>query len=158
MLLLLMRHGHAVPAHTGSDAARVLSTEGMWEVDQVASALLRAGITVDGAVSSPFVRAVQTAKRVLTIIGERADLSQSDAIVPATDIAEVRAMIAHKKDLDTLLLVGHMPGMGELAGEIAQCAPLEFATASVAGIDINPFVRPPLIRGALRFFLSPEIL
>ncbi|MEM9493488.1 MAG: phosphoglycerate mutase family protein, partial [Myxococcota bacterium] len=63
MKLYLIRHSNAVDAGDGiSDGHRFLSAEGRTRCREVGRVLREAGVTLDAVVTSPLVRAVQTAE------------------------------------------------------------------------------------------------
>src|SRR5258705_5382967 len=72
--LYLMRHGLAAPGAGMSDRERPLTPVGVREMECAAAGLASAGIRFDRIVSSPLVRAVQTARLVAR--------AQSPAIEP----------------------------------------------------------------------------
>ena len=79
--LYIMRHGIAVTRGAGSfadDSKRPLTPEGKMKVQEIAKGLLRLGFEVDWILTSPLVRAVETAEIV------------SDALRPSvpTDFVE----------------------------------------------------------------------
>jgi len=98
--LLLMRHGSTVP-NAIEDAARVLSLEGRAEVIHVGAALRRRSLLASAVVSSPYLRARQTAE----LLSEALDLPRLEddkRLIPAGDpealaldlVAEARSLIA----------------------------------------------------------------
>ena len=56
-----------------------------------------------------------------------------------------------------IALVGHEPGIGELAARLAGSRhPLEFKKGAVCRIDVDAL--PPAGPGTLRWFLTPRIM
>ena len=68
MRVYLMRHGESVaPSSEVPDESRWLNAEGRDHVRHVAAHLAEMGVVIDAVVSSPLVRAVQTAELVASI-------------------------------------------------------------------------------------------
>lgn len=65
--LYLVRHGKAVGSHPNGDRFRELSAEGIRRIETMVPAADRQGFRVDLALSSPYVRAVQTRDRFLLV-------------------------------------------------------------------------------------------
>ena len=75
--LYIMRHGIAVMRGVTTvmdDAKRPLTPEGKEKMREIASGLVRAGLEADWIVSSPLVRAVETAEIVGEALGSKPPL------------------------------------------------------------------------------------
>jgi len=112
MKLYLMRHGIACEqdnSHFETDAQRPLTTEGRDKINKIARALKKLDIKPDLVLSSPYVRAEQTA----TILAKEFDLKQhlkfSDLLIPAGKAEEIISEIAQNYIVDELLIVSHEP-------------------------------------------------
>src|ERR1035438_9675222 len=98
MDLFLMRHGDALPQHGEfhDDSGRTLSPEGIIQVEQVAQGLKRQGVELNAIVSSPLVRARQTAE----IVGQVLDValvSTLPALAPSHDFKKILSMLRFAK-------------------------------------------------------------
>jgi phosphohistidine phosphatase len=141
MRLYVMRHGPAEDrSPSGRDADRRLTLPGREVVERAGRKLREVrGEHLPRVVSSPAIRARETAQIVWTIAGdpsrpveEHDDLS-TDAD-PAVDLA--RAVVAGGIDA---LLVGHNPNVEALVREIASASTpfAGFRTATVVEIDAS---------------------
>jgi phosphohistidine phosphatase len=116
-LLDLVRHGEALPAATGGDAERVLSPRGIGEVALLARRLSRLGPPPARVFTSPLLRARQTAALVLSGYSEAPEAVVADALRPDEEPADVVAWLAGATpESGHLMLVGHMPLLGDLTG------------------------------------------
>ncbi len=151
--LTLMRHGSAEP-YSGDDAGRSLSPEGMEQVAAVTRALVAGGWRPGAIVHSPLKRAVQTAELVAAQLPpglECVALSEVVAAGPA-----LLALLG-RLDLPDPLVVGHNPGISELARALLSAGgPLPFGTASVACFELHQL--PPVSPAALRFFTPSGLI
>lgn len=112
--LILLRHAHAEPAASGqTDIERPLSSEGHAEAESAASWLRDKGLVPDRVLCSPSRRTRQTLEAVLAAVGyvdQRIEDSMYDA-EPGT----LAALADRHRDVERLLLVGHNPGLEQLA-------------------------------------------
>jgi phosphohistidine phosphatase len=101
-MLLLLRHGDA--ADGSPDAERPLTAKGSEQARAAGAALRTLGVAVDACVSSPKVRALDTARIACEELGE-VDVRTDERLAGGDFDAEAVAA-----DLgDTVLLVGHDP-------------------------------------------------
>ena len=164
-----MRHGPAEDdSATGRDADRVLTAKGRDRVRSVAERLVADGEIPRVIVTSPLVRAAETARIVQHFVSAHASASSSasssrsqapldvrDELAgndPAKGVALVHELVRHSSD-DTasVLLVGHQPDLSEIVLDLTKRS-VAMDKAMVVGIDA--------VKGAytLRFVLDPKTL
>jgi phosphohistidine phosphatase len=121
--LLLLRHGIAEPREEGrSDAARALTAAGRRRCAAVLTRLHQRGLAADLMLSSPLVRARQTAElAVQTNLAPSLVLAED--LMPGGDplsqLATWLAVVpARSGQRPRLLLVGHEPDLGDLASAL----------------------------------------
>lgn len=109
-MIYMLRHGDAEPDLGGGDAARKLSEKGRDQADAAGRAMARLGFEIDGCLSSPKVRALETAGLACAHLGIEPEIRKeiADGYYDTLDL------IAGRGDL---LLVGHEPDM---SGEVAR--------------------------------------
>ncbi|HSF57309.1 MAG TPA: phosphohistidine phosphatase SixA [Candidatus Binatia bacterium] len=112
MKLYLMRHGIAVAGDQPgmeSDSARPLTPKGVKRMRREANGLRRLGISFDTILTSPLVRARQTADIVAETLGLKSRLEEISELAPETSVDHLVAGLARFHDREDLLLVGHNP-------------------------------------------------
>ncbi len=118
MELFLLRHGLAVERGTPGfedDATRPLTTKGEKQLRKTCAALRKMGLDFDLILSSPLIRAKQTAKIVAKELKLKKRLKYSDALKPGGDAKKLIAELNHLKPAsEKILLVGHEPDLSEL--------------------------------------------
>src|SRR5271169_6763046 len=118
MDLYLLRHGLAVEPGTqgfANDADRPLTPKGERKVRKIAEAIEAMGVSFDLILSSPYVRARQTAEVVAEALNLRKKLEFSDALVPAGSVKRLIESLNHRQPSPAnVLLVGHEPYLSEL--------------------------------------------
>jgi phosphohistidine phosphatase len=118
MNLYILRHGIAVERGTpgyAKDADRPLTPEGERKLASIGEAMQRLELSFDLILTSPYVRAQQTAEIVAKVLGARKKLEFSDALVPDGSMQElVGSLNRHRPVPDSVLLVGHEPYLSGL--------------------------------------------
>jgi phosphohistidine phosphatase len=180
--LYVMRHGPAEAASlTGRDGDRALTLEGRDRTRSVARAILEADEAPLSIVSSPLVRALQTAEIVAAITNLEERVRATKDSGGATGVVEVRREMAPGGDVlglvhelgragrKRLMIVGHEPDLSSLVVElVARHLPQGMLKAMVVGIkmefpvDADPTAAKRLARSdvttAFRFVLDPKTL
>lgn len=110
-----MRHGRAGDAPV--DADRELTPAGRTDVTGVAKRLKAAGVAGWPVFASPLTRTRQTAALVAAAIGS--DVSVEPVLASGASLDELLAFIGARGRPHDLVLVGHMPDLGVLAGFLA---------------------------------------
>jgi phosphohistidine phosphatase SixA len=160
VLLILMRHGEAGEADSRrwlDDRQRPLTDAGRREHARVAEALRRMGVRFDRLLSSPLVRARETAEITARVYGAPApELTEllGDNAEPASVLAGLATVEA-----SALLCVGHEPTLSRLAALLTSrdgSARVEMAKSGVAVIECVGPVAPG--RGVLRMHVRPPEL
>lgn len=111
MQLLLFRHGIAEPYDPAlPDADRTLTQRGIERTTQAAQGLLRIADRPDAILTSPKIRAVQTA----AIVGDALDVNPEICPVLATGSAHDIALMLRGRSEERLMIVGHEPYLSQL--------------------------------------------
>ena len=163
MRLYIVRHAIAAPHGTPDipDDERPLTEEGITKMRQVAGGLRNLEYIPELILSSPLPRAKQTAEILLEVFGQkRIGLEIFPALAPSGSRRELyQAIVSYEKKHKSLMLVGHQPSLGEIAGEIAWGSPrhsLELKKGGVCAIELVHAGQPP--GGSLISLLTPSIL
>jgi phosphohistidine phosphatase len=162
MKLYIVRHAIALPHGTPGmrDDDRSLTEEGIRKMRQAAAGLRRLNCIPGILLSSPLVRARQTAEILLEEFGKDVKIKLTPALAPSGSRTELYGEIAqHAKKVDSLMIVGHQPSLGEIAGEIAWGSPENFVDLKKGGfcaIDVESVQGMP--KGSMISLLTPSIL
>ena len=155
MLLHLLRHADAgdPEAWTAPDSLRPLSPKGRRQAKRLGDHLAAIGFTTEVIVTSPKVRAEQTAD----IVGERLGVAVTvdDRLAGAFDIEALDELLTDAGNPERIVLVGHDPDFSEALSTL--CGPqLEMKKGAFARIEVERPLRAG--RGALRWLLPPDAL
>jgi len=157
--LFLIRHGLAEERGDAwpDDTKRPLTEEGMSSLRKEARGLARLGVAFDIVLTSPLVRARQTAEIVAAGFDPRPHVATIDSLAPGAPYAAVIAELEKHMRKGRIALVGHEPALGELAARlIGTRHPIAFKKGAVCRIDVDTL--PPAGPGSLRWFLTPKVL
>jgi phosphohistidine phosphatase len=156
--LYLVRHGIAAERGEAypNDDVRPLTPDGMTKFRQAVKGLARLGISVDIVLTSPLLRARQTAEILAKGLGI-AKIVDVDALRPGARFDRLVRAVTDSSGPTAIALVGHEPEIGQSAGRfIGKSGPLPFNKGAVCRIDFEtwPMDQP----GRLRWFLTQKIL
>jgi phosphohistidine phosphatase len=157
--LYLIRHGVAEERSDkwSDDGKRPLTDKGMSRMRKNARSLARLGVTLDVVLTSPLVRAKQTAEIVASAFDPRPSLVQVESLAPDGSYEAVVADLEKQSRRSHIALVGHEPLIGALAARLCGSRrPFEFKKGGICRIDVEtlPMAGP----GTLRWFAPPGLL
>ncbi len=119
MNLYIIRHAIAVDEATSdyaSDSERPLTDKGRKKMRQIAKALRHLGVEFDLILSSPYVRACETAEILAEVFKMKDRIVFSDNLIPLGDPELLIGEINEKHVVESLAIVGHEPHLSSLVG------------------------------------------
>jgi phosphohistidine phosphatase len=159
--LYVMRHGIAVARgdpNFPDDTQRPLTPEGRKKLRAVAKGLSRLGLSVDSIITSPLVRASETAALVAEVLDSGVEVESSDFLRPGGSLQALLASLGKRNDQHSVLVVGHEPdlsdGVAKLIGNTR--ASFQFKKGGCCRIDFDKF--PPRLPGKLIWWLTPRVM
>jgi phosphohistidine phosphatase len=155
--LYLLRHAHAGdPAKwRGDDAERPLSERGHDQAERVARLLKGADESPDLVITSPKVRAAETAEIVAKVLKVGVVVDRRLEGPLDTDI--LNEILAAAGPAERPCIVGHDPDFSMVLGEMTGVAAIQMRKGALARVDYEGGVIRAG-RGSLRFLVPPEIL
>lgn len=162
MLLLLIRHARAGdrdPDRWPDDTLRPVTNVGREIHAQMSRALVRLECAPEAVLTSPWVRALQTAELMIEEMELDLEPVRCDVLARQPELATLDEQVRALGDVAAVALVGHEPWMSELAsllltGERDKLA-IDFPKSGVLGVDTQQ-VAPGA--AALRLFLRPRYI
>src|SRR6202047_3140138 len=161
MQLYIVRHGIAIDREdpkSPPDPDRFLTEEGIERTKQVAKGIAALGATADLLMSSPYVRAMQTAE----IFSEALDyakqkIRRTDLLLPGGEASLFYRELAKDKQSSTVFCFGHAPQLDDLiaAGLSSKHPVTSLKKAGVALLELKR-VSPP--SGQLVWLATPKLL
>ena len=161
--LYLIRHGIAVDRDSNTnDEERTLTDQGRQKTQKVAERLHQLGLRFDLILTSPLVRARQTAE-ILYSFGLSSQLEDSISLAPDGDINTWLGWLERQQaafSISVLALVGHQPNLGQLAEILVWSearAVLILKKAGIIGLKL-PTTGTPIGRSQLLWLTPPKFL
>ena len=157
--LYLVRH--AIAAERGEawpdDDQRPLTERGISRFKECVDGLVWLDVVVDEIFTSPLVRARQTAGVLASGLAGKPAIKILEALAPGEAPSSVLAQLGRAARRRRLALVGHEPGLGELAAHLTRAGrALPFKKGGVCRIDVESLTSHRA--GALTWFLTPRML
>ncbi len=158
MDIYFLRHASAGDStlNPAKDDERALDKLGIEQSHNVGLALAAMKVTFDAILSSPLLRAQQTAKIVAEEIGHEDKIITEPALVPGGSYEQFENILSRHSGKDAILVVGHNPSMTELLNQllIGEDAPdaVEVKKASIAKVEKNGN------QAMLKWCLPPKVL
>ncbi len=121
MDLYFMRHGIAeIQDESGipSDAERPLTAKGIKRMRKAAKGLLNLEISFDRILTSPLLRARQTADIVADVLKMEDRLEEVPKLAAEGSVEALLSCLGKYRESKGLLLVGHQPLLGETASSL----------------------------------------
>ena len=158
---VLVRHGIAVEPEEwdGSEENRPLTEKGKKRVRQAAVGLTAMNLTPTHLLSSPFLRAKDTARLLRTVLCPALKVVTHDELASGSTAEQIVALLRSLPLESVVICVGHEPLLGEVAGILLCGKPLSgfpMKKSGAALIHLPGMVKPG--QGQLRWWLTPAQL
>jgi len=159
MDLFVLRHGEAGNRQKLMmiDTKRALTAAGRNEIEEVANGLTRLKVKPDRIVTSPLVRARETAEIVAKV--QKSDsLEEWNELKPEGNRQQFYARLSKLKSDLSVMVVGHEPYLSTMLCEVigAPGGRLLLKKGGVARVRVDAL--SPKVAGELRWLLSPRLL
>jgi phosphohistidine phosphatase len=161
MELYIVRHGIAVDREDPkcpADPERFLTEEGIEKSRQVAKGLAKVASIPDLMLTSPYLRAFQTAE----IFAEELEYSKhkirkSELLLPGAEPMQLFRELAKDKDASSVFVFGHAPHLDDLIATSigAKHHICSLKKAGVAAVELKRLVPPS---GELIWLATPKLL
>jgi phosphohistidine phosphatase len=164
MNLYFMRHGVAVAADdpaVSQDSERSLTNKGVKRMRRAARGLQHLKIPFGVVLTSPVLRARQSAEIVAAALSMEAQLEETSGLAPESTVDHLLFSLTRYQDREHLLLVGHEPLLSRtmaslLCGSSAKIMEIAVRKGSLCRIEIDGM--PPKGPGILHWFLTSKQL
>jgi phosphohistidine phosphatase len=159
MDLYVIRHGDAQPLGAGgirNDAERPLTATGQAQCGPLAAALQRQNVRLERIVTSPLLRARQTAEGLLKHLPQPAPtLHTCDHLAPDGKRRKLTRFL-RGLGVESVAIVGHMPDLSLYVGWLigGKKAQIDMAKAGIACIHFDD--EPDKGDGALTWLATPS--
>jgi phosphohistidine phosphatase len=161
MQLYIVRHGIAIDREDPrcpSDPERYLTEEGVEKTSQVAKGVAALGATADLLLSSPYVRATQTAEIFASALDyAKQKIRRTDLLLPGAEPSLLFRELARDKQAPSVFLFGHAPQLDDIIAT-ALGSKRHVTSLKKAGVALIELKRlsPPI--GLLVWLATPKLL
>jgi phosphohistidine phosphatase len=128
--LYLVRHAKAEQGEP--DELRRLTPDGLQAARELGTRLARDGVAPDAVLTSPLLRARETANEIARATGS--DVESVDELAPGATAEDVTQAVAGRGE--TVVVVGHQPDCGRIAAALSGGEEPPFPTAGLAVIEL----------------------
>ena len=129
MRVFLVRHAKASQGEP--DELRALNEKGLAQARDLGKRLAAEGVRPAAVLTSPLVRARQTADEIARATGTTAE--PDERLAPGATVDDLRAAVAGRGD--PVVVVGHQPDCGRIAAALTGDQP-DFPTAGMCVLDL----------------------
>ena len=161
MQLYVVRHGIAIDREdpkSPPDPERYLTEEGIEKTKDVAKAIASLHLSPDALISSPYVRARQTADIFAAALDyAKQKIRQTEALLPGAEPSTFFRELAKDKDLSTVLCFGHAPHVDDLVAA-AVGSKRHITSMKKAGVALIELKRVSPPSGQLLWLATPKLL
>ena len=156
MKLYFLRHGLAADRDEGAgDADRSLTLQGREKMVRQAAAMARLGLEVDLIMTSPLLRARQTADIVASKLKVLDKLVQDKRLGPGFGPGHLADILGSSSGAKALMLVGHEPDMSETISFLIGGGRVLMKKGGLARVDICSVTE---LRGELIWLIPPAVM
>ena len=159
MQLWLVRHAIAeeLSDEVPNDFDRQLTEKGRRKFKRVAEALHAAEQTVDQILTSPLVRAVQTAEILREALRlKREAVVDEPLLSPGFEVNTLLEALKDRPPVRAIALVGHEPDFSAALSDMIGGGRIDFGKGAVACVDFSEDLRAGA--GTLRWFVRPSVV
>jgi phosphohistidine phosphatase len=161
MQLYIVRHGIAIDREDPKcppDPQRYLTEEGIEKTKQAAKGLAALGVTADLLLSSPYVRAAQTAEIFAAALDyAKQKIRRTDLLLPGAEPSLLFRELAKDRQASSIFLFGHAPQLDDIVAT-ALGSKRHITSLKKAGVALLELKRisPPI--AALIWLATPKLL
>jgi phosphohistidine phosphatase len=143
MIIYFLRHANAGQhvSNPKKDEKRALDETGVEQCGYVGRALAALDAQVEVIISSPLMRAAQTASLVGNEMGYEGKLQLDNALRPEAGFGDFRKLLDKYSKYESIMVVGHNPNLSEFLGrsisETGCEAGVELKKGGVARIELG---------------------
>ena len=139
MRLYFLRHGLAADRETwtGDDFDRPLTDQGKERMAREAATLVKMSLDLDVILTSPLVRAYQTAEIVAQHMNQTDQLVQDEQLSPGFGSNQLAKILKTYPEAQALMLVGHEPDFSQVIGDLIGGGRLTCKKGSLACVELT---------------------
>lgn len=161
MDVYVLRHGKAEvrSSNVKSDYRRELTVTGKKELECISKSIKNMNIKFDYIVSSPLLRAKQTAEIVMSRVkSKKRSIIFWNELKPESSVDNILKRLCDLKHDSSILLVGHEPILSEMIGSLISSSGVSISLKKGGFAHVQCIVQNSILVGSLRSILTPKQL
>jgi phosphohistidine phosphatase len=155
--LYFLRHGLAANRSewSGNDSERPLTSKGQALMAREAQTIAQLDLQLDLILTSPLVRALQTARIVAEALGMQERLQADERLAPGFGVPALAEVLKERSGVSALMLVGHEPDFSETIGALIGGGRVVCKKGGLARVDLPD---DGSLAGELVWLIPPGVL
>ena len=154
--IYILRHGHAQNTANGlNDFDRTLTEEGIEKINKLSLFFNSLNISLEFVLSSPYVRAKQTAEIFISNLTSKPDLKIVDFLSCGASSKEISRELMEYSSSKNLLLVGHSPDLEIFLGKIVGAERITLKKGALAKVSFENSIE---MSGELEWLITSKLV
>ncbi len=155
--LYFLRHGIAIEPDewSGSDFDRPLTVEGRARMASEAKSIAKLGLDLDCIITSPLLRAKQTAEIVAGESGISDRVVEDARLGPHFKLELLASILNERVKASAIMLVAHEPTLARTIGSLVGGARIDVKKGALALVKLSD---PLSLKGQLVWLVPPRVL
>ena len=158
MRIYLLRHGVAEEGFGKRDSERALTEDGKQKLRDLLKTAADAGVLPSLVLSSPYRRAIETARIAVEVLGYRGNLLETTTLIPDSSPQLAWSEIRLHSSEESVLLVGHEPLFSSLSAFLLGFPNLSIDFKKGALLCVELHTVRPQPAGVLKWYLTPKLI
>jgi phosphohistidine phosphatase len=155
VILYFLRHGDAGQGGSDDDEARELTADGAAALRRAAVVWQRLNLRPDVVISSPLVRARQTAQLLCEGIGFAGEPTLDDRLRPGAGWGEIAPAMAAHPAAARVMFVGHEPDLSRTVAALTGASSVRMRKGGLACVEFYGVPEPGA--GELAWLIDPDL-
>ena len=157
MIVYFLRHGLAGDRieWTGNDALRPLTEKGISQMEQAADMFSVLIPDLDAIITSPLVRARQTAQIVAEKLKMEESLVEDSRLSPGFNYEDLSQILREQAEAAAIILVGHEPDFSQTISDLIGGGRIICKKGGLARVDLTSSDPP---QGELVWLIPPKAM
>lgn len=156
MRIYLLRHGVAEEGFGKRDSDRALTEDGKQKLRELLTTVAQAGVHPSLILSSPYRRAIETARIAVEVLGYQGHLVECSSLTPDSSPQSAWSDVRVHSSEESVLLVGHEPLFSALSAFLLGYPNLsiDFKKGALLCVELHTVRAQPT--GILKWYLTPK--
>ncbi len=154
--IYILRHGHAEQSESlVNDFDRALTAEGIEKINRLGVFINSLGVNIDIVLSSPFLRAKQTAEILVSNVTPMPEIRMVDFLSCGASSKDISKGLLDYSVNNSVLIVGHSPDLDVFLGKLIGSGKVNLKKGALAKVNFENNIE---ISGSLEWLVTSKIV